>query len=148
MQHAETLDSSSHTSIAHAACSLLRGRQLGAEGAVRAAQVVAVLNGAGAILGIEEDLLGATVLAWGETLPDLVAMLAVARAGGHLLGGPVDVASDLPTASEHEWLHDRQLFGCCHMVRRSEACTLEQILCLVSQARAPWRSPRALAGRC
>jgi Ca2+/Na+ antiporter len=44
-------------------------------------QVVAVLNGAGAILGIEEDLLGATVLAWGETLPDLVAMLAVARAG-------------------------------------------------------------------
>lgn len=45
-------------------------------------QVVAVLNGVGAILGIEEDLLGATVLAWGETLPDLVAMLAVARAGG------------------------------------------------------------------
>ncbi len=40
-----------------------------------------MLNGGGAMLGLEEELLGATVLAWGETLPDLVAMLAVARAG-------------------------------------------------------------------
>lgn len=44
-------------------------------------EVVAVLGAAGAVLAIDEDLLGATVLAWGETLPDLFAMLAVARAG-------------------------------------------------------------------
>ena len=50
-----------------------------------------MLNGAGAILGIEEDLLGATVLAWGETLPDLVAMLAVARAGMSRHAGPADL---------------------------------------------------------
>ena len=56
-----------------------------------ALQVVAVLNGAGAILGIQEDLLGATVLAWGETLPDLVAMLAVARAGKSSHASAVDL---------------------------------------------------------
>ncbi len=55
-------------------------------------QVVAVLNGGGAILGIDEDLLGATVLAWGETLPDLVAMLAVARAGMCQIVGPLHLA--------------------------------------------------------
>lgn len=47
-------------------------------------EVVALLGAAGAVLAIDQDLLGGTVLAWGETLPDLFAMLAVARAGGSL----------------------------------------------------------------
>ncbi len=38
-------------------------------------------QGIGNIFSIDEDLLGATVLAWGETFPDLMAMIAVARAG-------------------------------------------------------------------
>lgn len=70
-------------------------------------QVVAVLNGVGAILAIEEDVLGATVLAWGETLPDLVAMLAVARAGASrflfLLLHPVHAAQGCGSGS-YRWV--------------------------------------------
>jgi solute carrier family 24 (sodium/potassium/calcium exchanger), member 6 len=47
-------------------------------------EVVALISDAGDMLGISEDLLGATVLAWGETVPDVLAMAAVARAGARL----------------------------------------------------------------
>ena len=42
---------------------------------------LALSQGIGNIFSVDEDLLGATVLAWGETFPDLMAMIAVARAG-------------------------------------------------------------------
>ncbi len=47
----------------------------------RQANLPHTLQGIGNIFSIDEDLLGATVLAWGETFPDLMAMIAVARAG-------------------------------------------------------------------
>lgn len=92
-------------------------------------QVVAVLNGAGAILGIEEDLLGATVLAWGETLPDLVAMLAVARAGMSQLASPAElptlyIASDCQIGGRADaaWRQS-------HMVCRSPVPMIEHASC-------------------
>ena len=44
-------------------------------------EVVALFQAIGNIFSVADDLLGATVLAWGETVPDLMAMIAVARAG-------------------------------------------------------------------
>ena len=44
-------------------------------------EVVALFQAIGNIFSVADDLLGATVLAWGETVPDLMAMVAVARAG-------------------------------------------------------------------
>ena len=47
----------------------------------RCPQHSVLLQAIGNIFSVGEDLLGATVLAWGETFPDLMAMIAVARAG-------------------------------------------------------------------
>ena len=44
-------------------------------------EVVALFQAIGTIFSVADDLLGATVLAWGETVPDLMAMIAVARVG-------------------------------------------------------------------
>lgn len=49
--------------------------------ALLADEVVALFQTLGRIFSVPQDLLGATILAWGETLPDLIATLAVARAG-------------------------------------------------------------------
>ena len=51
--------------------------------------VGALSQGIGNVFSVDEDLLGATVLAWGETFPDLMAMIAVARAGQCILQKPV-----------------------------------------------------------
>lgn len=80
-------------------------------------EVVAVLGASGAVLAIDEDLLGATVLAWGETLPDLFAMLAVARAGPGLTEYIlICVASCLlPFARAGLWLI--KLWDCLYLQR-------------------------------
>ena len=59
-----------------------------------------MIQGIGNIFSVDEDLLGATVLAWGETFPDLMAMIAVARAGKpyHCKTPPWKPRSILPTA--------------------------------------------------
>lgn len=44
-------------------------------------EVVALFQAIGNIFSVADDLLGATVLAWGETVPDVMAMIAVSRAG-------------------------------------------------------------------
>jgi len=46
-----------------------------------ACEVVALLQAGGRALGVASDVLGATVLAWGENVPKVVATLTLARAG-------------------------------------------------------------------
>lgn len=47
------------------------------------------LQAIGRIVDVSQDMLGATVLAWGEAVPELVATLSLARSGqvGRLGGG-------------------------------------------------------------
>lgn len=58
-------------------------------------EVVALFEAVGRIWNIRRDVLGATVLAWGETVPDLVAVVSLAKAGQGTMaiaacfGGPV-----------------------------------------------------------
>ena len=60
-----------------------------------AEEVVSVFEAIGRIWNVRRDTLGATVLAWGETVPDLVAVLSLSRAGQGTMaiaacfGGPV-----------------------------------------------------------
>lgn len=58
-------------------------------------ELVALFEAVGGIWNVRRDILGATVLAWGETVPDLVAVLSLARSGQGTMaiaacfGGPV-----------------------------------------------------------
>lgn len=58
-------------------------------------EVVSLFESMGRIWNIRRDILGATVLAWGETVPDLVAVVTLAKTGQGTMaiaacfGGPV-----------------------------------------------------------
>ncbi|KAL6782432.1 CAX3 [Auxenochlorella protothecoides x Auxenochlorella symbiontica] len=60
-----------------------------------AGELVALLQAVGRAVSLPEDLLGATVLAWGQGIPDLVAAVSVAQSGNGPMalsacfGGPV-----------------------------------------------------------
>ena len=60
-----------------------------------AAELVAIFETIGRIWNVRRDILGATVLAWGETVPDLVAVMSLSKAGHGTMaiaacfGGPV-----------------------------------------------------------
>jgi sodium/potassium/calcium exchanger 6 len=60
-----------------------------------AEEVVSIFEAIGRIWNVRRDTLGATVLAWGETVPDLVAVVSLAKAGQGTMaiaacfGGPV-----------------------------------------------------------
>ena len=53
---------------------------------VVAGEVVSLLTAAGKICNISEALLGATVLAWGNSIGDFIADTALARAGNPRMG--------------------------------------------------------------
>lgn len=48
---------------------------------------MALLQAVGRAVSLPEDLLGATVLAWGQGIPDLVAAVSVAQSGAWAGGG-------------------------------------------------------------
>lgn len=48
---------------------------------VAADELVVCIDALGKVAGISEEFLGATVLAWGNCVGDLMSNLAVARAG-------------------------------------------------------------------
>jgi sodium/potassium/calcium exchanger 6 len=58
-------------------------------------ELVALFEAVGGIWSVRRDVLGATVLTWGETVPDLVAVVSLARSGQGTMaiaacfGGPV-----------------------------------------------------------
>jgi sodium/potassium/calcium exchanger 6 len=60
-----------------------------------AEEVVSIFEAIGRIWNVRRDTLGATVLAWGETIPDLVAVVSLSKAGQGTMaiaacfGGPV-----------------------------------------------------------
>jgi Ca2+/Na+ antiporter len=60
-----------------------------------AEEVVSIFEAIGRIWNVRRDTLGATVLAWGETVPDLVAVVSLSKAGQGTMaiaacfGGPV-----------------------------------------------------------
>jgi sodium/potassium/calcium exchanger 6 len=62
---------------------------------VAADELVALVEAAGRAWNVRRDVLGATALAWGETVPDLVAVVSLARGGQGTMavaacfGGPV-----------------------------------------------------------
>lgn len=57
-------------------------------------EVAALFESLGLLLDLQADMLGATLLAWGETFPDLVSSIAIVRTGHSMMaisaafGGP------------------------------------------------------------
>ncbi|PSC70828.1 coiled-coil domain-containing 94-like protein isoform A [Micractinium conductrix] len=79
----------------HVALALVASLQCMLWMSLAADELVALFQAIGRIVDVSQDLLGATVLAWGEAVPELVATLSLARSGqatmaiAAVFGGPI-----------------------------------------------------------
>jgi hypothetical protein len=70
--------------------------------------IVLCIDALGKVAGISEEFLGATVLAWGNCVGDLMSNLAVARAGQAPMAGGGHAQLEPPFSLSHFNLFDTQ----------------------------------------
>lgn len=119
-----------------------------------AEEVVSIFEAIGRIWNVRRDTLGATVLAWGETVPDLVAVVSLSKAGQGTMaiaacfGGPVfnllvSMGGPILIAGARTGSIDYQMTSGVLVLVISTITVLVGLL-LIVPLRYGWRLPRQL----